>query len=48
MVVKTKKGWVVKSHLGKLLGGPYKIKAEADDRLAQVEAFKHMDAARKK
>lgn len=41
MIVKTEKGWVVKSSDGsKKLGGPYKTKAEANKRLAQVEYFK--------
>ncbi len=42
MIVKTSKGWVVKSKDGKRkLGGPYKTKAEAKKRLAQVERFSH-------
>lgn len=41
MIKKTKKGWVVVSHKGKKLGGPYKSKAAASNRLRQVEYFKH-------
>lgn len=41
MIVKSGKGWVVKSEKGKKLGGPYKTKAEAERRLRQVEYFKH-------
>ncbi len=42
MVVKEKDGWHVRSKEGKNLGGPYKSEKEAQDRLAQVEAFKAM------
>lgn len=38
--------WYVLSEEGKRLGGPYGSKAEAEKRLAQVEAFKHMDKGR--
>ena len=41
MIVKTKKGYTVKSHSGKTLGGPYKTRAAAKKRLKQVEYFKH-------
>jgi hypothetical protein len=41
MIVRTSKGYVVKSHKGKNLGGPYKRRAQAVDRLRQVEWFKH-------
>lgn len=41
MIVKTKKGWYVKSESGKNLGGPYKSREEAKKRLRQVEYFKH-------
>lgn len=41
MIVKTSKGYVVKSEEGKNLGGPYKTRAEAEKRLQQVEYFKH-------
>lgn len=42
MIKKTPKGYVVVSHKGKSLGGPYKSKAQAQKRLAQVEMFKAM------
>ena len=42
MVVKEKDGWYVKSKEGKDLGDPYQSEKQATDRLAQVEAFKHM------
>lgn len=35
--------WFVESEKGKNLGGPYDTKAEAEERLKEVEAFKHMD-----
>jgi hypothetical protein len=41
MIKKTGKGYEVVSHKGKNLGGPYKSKAQAEKRLAQVEYFKH-------
>jgi hypothetical protein len=41
MVRKTKEGYKVLSEKGKNLGGPYKSKAEAEQRLRQVEFFKH-------
>lgn len=41
MIVKTPKGYVVKSEDGKTLGGPYKTRQEAEKRLQQVEYFKH-------
>lgn len=41
MIVKKKDGWHVVSHKGKNLGGPYKSKKEAEERLQQVEWFKH-------
>jgi hypothetical protein len=34
-------GYRVVSASGKNLGGPYKTRAEAERRLAQVEALKH-------
>jgi len=42
MIRKTKSGYQVKSESGKNLSKPNLTKAEADKRLAQVEAFKHM------
>lgn len=42
MIKKTAKGYrVVSKRTGKNLGGPYKTKAEAVQRLRQVEFFKH-------
>jgi hypothetical protein len=41
MIVKTAKGYVVKSEKGRNLGGPYKTREEAKKRLQQVEFFKH-------
>jgi len=34
--------WYVRSEKGKNLGGPYDTKTEAEDRLKEVEKFKHM------
>lgn len=47
MIVKGKKGYQVKSHKGKNLSKAGMSKAAAKKRLAQVEAFKHMDAMKK-
>ena len=41
MVVKTSKGYVVKSEKGKTLSRPYSTKKEAQKRLAQIEYYKH-------
>lgn len=41
MIKKTSKGYVVVSHKGKKLGGPYKTREAAKKRLQQVEYFKH-------
>jgi len=41
MIIKTAKGYSVKSEKGKNLGGPYKTREEAKKRLRQVEFFKH-------
>lgn len=41
MIVKTAKGYVVKSEKGKNLGGPYRSRKLAEKRLRQVEFFKH-------
>jgi|GEM_PF-730731 len=43
MIVKRKDGFYVVSEKGKNLGGPYKGRDKAKKRLAQVEAFKHMN-----
>ena len=40
MIVKTKKGYVVKSESGRNLSKPYSTKGQAQRRLAQVEMFK--------
>ena len=40
MIIKTAKGYMVKSEKGKNLGGPYKRKEDAQKRLRQVEYFK--------
>ena len=40
MITKKSDGYYVMSHEGKSLGGPYKTKKEAQNRLAQVENFK--------
>jgi hypothetical protein len=42
MIRKTKSGYQVKSESGKNLSKPNLTKAEANKRLAEVEAFKHM------
>jgi len=41
MIVKTSKGYFVKSEKGKNLGGPYSSRAQARTRLREVEYFKH-------
>ncbi len=41
MIVKTSKGYQVKSHSGKALSKPGLTKAKAKKRLQQVEYFKH-------
>jgi hypothetical protein len=41
MIVRTSKGWQVKSEKGKNLSKPDLTKAEAHKRLGQVEYFKH-------
>lgn len=41
MIVKVKEGYQVLSEKGKNLGGPYRTREEADQRLKQVEFFKH-------
>ncbi len=51
MIVQRDGGWCVVSATAKdkdgnpkLLGGPYATRKEAEDRLREIEAFKHMDA----
>ncbi len=41
MVTKEKDGWHVRSEKGKNLGGPYPTKEQAEERLKQVEYYKH-------
>jgi hypothetical protein len=41
MIRKVKGGYKVTSEKGKNLGGPYKTREEAAQRLKQVEYFKH-------
>ncbi|MCK6450835.1 MAG: hypothetical protein L6R19_08270 [Alphaproteobacteria bacterium] len=48
MIRKERDGYRVLSESGKVLGGPYKTKAEAEKRLRQVEYFKHRKPAKKK
>jgi hypothetical protein len=48
VIVKTKAGYVVKSEKGKNLSADDLTKDEAEARLAQVEAFKHLDKWAKK
>jgi hypothetical protein len=43
-IKKTSSGYQVKSEGGKNLSKPNLTKPQAEKRLAQVEAFKHMDA----
>lgn len=40
MIVKTSKGYVVKSESGKTLSKPYTTKQQAQKRLNQIEYFK--------
>lgn len=42
MIVKRKKGYFVLSEKNRNLGGPYRTKEGAKERLRIVEAFKHM------
>lgn len=47
MIRKTPKGYEVRSETtGRRLGGPYTTRAQAVERLRQVEAFKHMKGRR--
>jgi hypothetical protein len=43
MIRKEKDGYHVRSEKGKNLGGPYKSHEAAEERLAEVEKFKHMN-----
>jgi hypothetical protein len=46
MIVKSKDGFRVLSRKGRNLGGPYKTLAGAQQRLRQVEFFKHRSSHR--
>ena len=48
MIVKTSKGYKVKSESGKNLSAPDLTKSEAHKRLAQVEYFKHVAQVKRK
>lgn len=39
MIVKTRKGYVVKSESGKTLSRPYKTKSQAQTRLNQIHYY---------
>jgi len=41
VIRKTKEGYIVESKEGKKLGGPYRTEKRANERLKQVEYFKH-------
>ena len=41
MIRKTSKGYVVYSEKGKRLSKPYSTRKEAEERLRQIEYFKH-------
>lgn len=43
MIVKTDKGYIVKSEKGKNLSKPYRKKEDAQKRLKQVEYFKRKE-----
>jgi hypothetical protein len=47
MIKKTSKGFVVKSDNGKNLSKPLPTKQQAQDRLKQVEMFKHIKKGKK-
>ena len=40
MILKTPKGYIIKSKTGKILSKPYKTKEDAIKRLKQIEYFK--------
>lgn len=46
MIRKCGSGWCVYSEKGRKLGGPYKTKSQATERLRQIEFFKHKDKSR--
>ena len=41
MIVKTNKGYIVKSEKGRTLSKPYPTRQQAQTRLNQIEYFKH-------
>jgi hypothetical protein len=47
MIVKEGKHFFVKSEKGRKLGGPYGTREAAEQRLAEIEAFKHMKSKKK-
>lgn len=42
IIKETKEGYIIYSEKGKRLSKPYKTKKEAEDRLKEIEMFKHM------
>lgn len=48
MIVHKKDGFHVVSEKGKNLGGPYSSKEKAEERLRQVEHFKHLEENKKR
>lgn len=46
VVVKVKGGWRIRSKSGKWLSKVFSSKTEAEKRLKQIEAFKHMGSSR--
>lgn len=43
IIKETSEGYVIYSHKGKRLSKPYKTKKEAEERLKEIEMFKHMN-----
>lgn len=43
MIRKTSSGYVVRAESGRNLSKPNLSKSEAEDRLSEIEKFKHMD-----
>lgn len=48
MIVKRDGKYYVVSEKGKNLGGPYDSREKAEERLDQIEYFKHKDRSRRK
>lgn len=48
MIVRSNKGYHVKSESGKNLGGPYTTEEEAAKRLKQIEYLKYLAGKKKK